>query len=415
MPPSGLDNGGHPHALPAAPQPSAQPLGTVRVAALIDTVQVSGPGRQLAALARCLALAGVELRVVTFHRAGRDRSPYLDHLERNGVTYRVIPERGPWDLGLIPRLRHVLADWAPSIVQTHGYKPTALAYALRRTGGNWPWIAFFHGATSEDAKTRFYHWFDRRMMARADRVVTMSARDRAGFSHLGAKACLMYNAVIPGPRAERLSPGATLEPNLAGESSRPVIGVVGRLSPEKGVDVFLRACRELANRNVPFSAIVAGDGPQRHDLEVLRDSLRLGDRVRLVGTLSAVEALYSHLDLLVIPSRSEGLPNVLLEGLHADVPVVATRVGAIPEVIDSPLAGTLVAPNAPSALADAIQHSLAPHDDHDAKVARRTIAQRFSLERRAMEHLKLYAEVLQRPELARASFTEVPSRGLAPC
>jgi glycosyltransferase involved in cell wall biosynthesis len=370
----------------------------LRVAALIDTCQVSGPGRQLAALAGCLAPAGVELLAVTFHRVGRPRAPYLDYLERAGVPYVVIPESGRLDLRLVPRLQRVLARWSPHIVQTHGYRPTALAYTLRRAGATWPWIAFFHGATSENVKTRFYHWLDRRLLGRADKVVLMSRNHVPGFAHLGGKVRVVYNAAIPLPAAEEPRAPPTLAAVLAGAIAGPLIGVVGRLSPEKGVDVFLEACRALVHRGVAFSAVVAGDGPQRRQLEAQRDALGLRDQVHFVGTVSALEPLYSHLDLLVIPSRSEGLPNVLLEALRADVPVVATRVGAIPEVLDSPLAGVVIPPGAPDALADAIERSLTLEAGGEASAARRAVAERFSLPRRLAAHLALYADVLQRTE-----------------
>src|SRR5947209_19192364 len=80
-----------------------------RVAAIIDAVQVSGPGRQLAALAKSLALVGVELLVVTFHRGARPRAPYLDHLDREGVRYALLEESGPFDPRLLTLVSRVLA------------------------------------------------------------------------------------------------------------------------------------------------------------------------------------------------------------------------------------------------------------------------------------------------------------------
>src|SRR2546423_4286636 len=125
---------------------SAQGRRAIRVAALIDAREVSGPGRQLAALAGCLASKGVEMLIVTFHRVGRTRAPFVDYLERAGVQHTVISESGPLDWRLILRLRRVLVHWRPGTVQTHGYKPTVLAFAIRRTGARWPWIGFFHCA-----------------------------------------------------------------------------------------------------------------------------------------------------------------------------------------------------------------------------------------------------------------------------
>jgi glycosyltransferase involved in cell wall biosynthesis len=367
----------------------------IRVAAVIDTREVSGPGRQLTALASCLASKGVEMLVITFHRVGRARAPFVDYLEHAGVRHTVIPENGPLDWRLVLRLRRVFARWAPDIVQTHGYKPTVLAYALRRSGASWPWIAFFHGATAENAKVKLYNWLDGRLLPSADRVVLMSRRHLDRLPRLRGKTRVVHNAAIALPPQPRTSPPIPAFDRAHDDTVRPRIGVVGRLSPEKGVDVFLRACRELTRRGTPFSAIVAGDGPQRGELERLRDELGLRECVDFVGATSAVESLYASLELLVIPSRSEGLPNVLLEALRADLPVVGTDVGAIPEVLESPLAGTVVPPGSPAALADAIVRALPLKAEPAAREARHAVVERFSVERRATEHLSLYGDVLE--------------------
>jgi glycosyltransferase involved in cell wall biosynthesis len=366
------------------------PTPGMRVAAIIDTVQVSGPGRQLAALASCLRPQGVDIHVITFHRTGRSPSPYLAYLERAGVAYSVVEEAGPLDARLLVRLRRLLAELAPDIVQTHGYKPTALVWALRRAGASWRWISFYHGATSENLKVKAYHWLNERVMGGADRVIVMSRAHVEGLSRLGSRVDLLYNAAIP-------LPGSTsAEPQAVRHAGPPRIGVVGRLSPEKGVDIFLHACRALLDRGLTFTGVVAGDGPERRRLEQLRDSLGLGAMVSMVGATETVERLYATLEVLVIPSRSEGLPNVLLEGLRAGLPVVATRVGAIPEVLDSPLAGVVVPPGSAAALADGIVAAIPLKSSDAARSARRAILDRFSVDRRAAQHVALYADLLGR-------------------
>ena len=262
---------------------------------------------------------------------------------------------------------------------------------LRRTGAVWPWIGFFHGETRENLKVKLYHWLDRRMLAAADRVVVMSRLHLERWSRLGPKLRVVHNAALPLPPDSR-DPLGGAAPS-ARDHARPRIGVVGRLSPEKGVDLFLHACRELLRRDLTFTATVVGDGPERARLEQLRDSLGLAGQVEFTGATPAMNALYASLDLLVIPSRSEGLPNVLLEAMSADVPVVATRVGAVPEVLDSPLAGVVVPPESPGALADGIAKALPLKNDPAARHARRAVVERFSVERRALHHLELYTDV----------------------
>jgi glycosyltransferase involved in cell wall biosynthesis len=155
---------------------------------------------------------------------------------------------------------------------------------------------------------------------------------------------------------------------------------------------------------VRFSVVVAGDGPDHAALVALADRLGLADRVHFLGPVAAVHSLYPQLDLVVIPSRSEGLPNVLLEAMGARVPVVATRVGAVTEVLDGePEAGRTVAPEDPAALADAMGAawsaragaSAAARAAADAACVR--VADRFSLERRIARLRAVYEAVAGRP------------------
>ena len=367
-----------------------------RVLALIDTASVSGPGRQLAALAVALRGEGVTLRVALFHRVGRPVPAYVAYLAAAGVDHVVVPERGPADRAALAAVRALIAGWRPDVVQTHSYKTTAMAWLLRRGGARWPWIAFFHGATTEDWKVRAYHWLDARLMPAADRLVVMTRAHLPRFAAAGDRAQVLYNAAIPLPAdgpptsvAAHRRPGA------------PLVGVVGRLSSEKGVDVFLDALAALARRGVAVDAVLAGDGPERAALERQRDALGLADRVHFLGPVRDVASLYPQLDLVVLPSRSEGLPNVLLEALRADVPVVATRVGAVPEVLDdAPLAGLTVPPTDAAALAGAIVRALPLGADPAARAARAVVAGRFSLERRVQAHLALYDAVDPRPAMA---------------
>jgi len=288
----------------------------------------------------------------------------------------------------------VLRDWRPSIVQTHGYKATAVAYLLRRLRLPWAWVGFFHGTTTEDVKDRFYHWIDRRRLGAAERIVVMSQAQARAFRHCKGRVRVIYNAALApppaGPPAERERLAA-----LASGLGRPIVGVVGRLSPEKGVDLFLDACAVLARKGLAFSALVVGDGPERAHLEARSSGLGLASRVRFLGQVHNVDVVYGNLDLVVLPSRSEGLPNTLLEAMQADVPVVATAVGGVPEAVGASGAAHLVAPGSAVALAEAIERALTQGDRPEAAAARRDVASRFSLESRLEAHVELYRDLLE--------------------
>lgn len=382
---------------PAVSTTTRQPTGSktdppLRVAAVIDALTVSGPARQLAAVAQYLAPHGIEICVVTFLRHGRREAPFVDFMRSSGVSVTVLPDAGPADVALIWRVRRALAEYRPDVVQTHGYRPTAIAFALKRLGASWPWLAFFHGETFENRKVRFYNWLDRQLLPSADKLVVMSDAQRQRFAALQSRVSVVHNAAIPvieDPSAvERAR--ATLS---ACRGGRPVLGIVGRLSPEKGVDVLLDAAAMLVRRGMDFTVIVAGDGPERTRLESHRARLGLDERVRFVGALDAVSPVYEALDLLVIPSLSEGLPNVLLEALRFGVPVVATTVGAIPEVVGSSRAAVLVPPGSAESLADGIVRALDGRADPEAVRDRKAAADRLSLEARGNALARLYGEL----------------------
>ena len=159
--------------------------------------------------------------------------------------------------------------------------------------------------------------------------------------------------------------------------------------------MLLRALRVLRDRGSQPSLLIAGDGPEREALTALRDDLGLTDAVHFLGPVHPIAALYPQLDVVVLSSRTEGLPNVLLEALAADRAVVATRVGAIPEVLAEPDAGELVAPESVNELADGIARALSRLDDQRARDARRRAVDAFSLERRAKAHVEIYRELVK--------------------
>jgi glycosyltransferase involved in cell wall biosynthesis len=367
----------------------------LRVASLIDTAIVSGPGRQLTALASQLGERGVKLRVYMFQRAGRSPSPFIAYLERAGVEHVVLPDNGPLDISLLVRLGRSLREWKPDIVQTHNYRTTVMAYLLKRANPPWPWIAFFHGSTDESWKVRLYNRIDGTLLPRADRLVVMSERHKRDFSAAGEKVRVIHNAILAIPsESSPVELGAIRRPGV------PLIGAIGRLSPEKGVDVLIEAVSLLPARSV--SIVLAGNGPERAALEQQAVALGLRSDIHFLGTVEDVASLYRQLDLVVLPSRSEGLPNVLLEALSADVPVVATAVGAVPEVLTDEAAGRIVAPGDPYALAEAIRQSLEQGRSASAKRARAAVAEHFSLEKRVRRHLSLYSEL--RPDRIVAGF-----------
>ena len=150
------------------------------------------------------------------------------------------------------------------------------------------------------------------------------------------------------------------------EAGGDLILAVGRLVEKKGFRDLIDACRMLKDRGVSFSSELVGDGPLRRDLETQIQALGLGDAVAIRGMLSEEDLIpvYAQAGIVVVPSvlaaggDRDGLPNVILEAMALQVPVVSTSVSGIPEAVENGGTGILVEPGRPDALADGIERLL---------------------------------------------------------
>jgi glycosyltransferase involved in cell wall biosynthesis len=169
----------------------------------------------------------------------------------------------------------------------------------------------------------------------------------------------------PGPRKEARD-------RLGVADGDPLLLFIGNLLPVKAVDVLLEACRLLEESGSAFRAAIIGEGPLRITLERLAARLGIAERVRFLGSLPQQQLpdWYRAADLFVLPSYSEGVPNVLLEASACGTPYVASNVGGIPEIAHLGVA-RLAPPGKPAALADAIRESLSRTDRRSAVAPRR--------------------------------------------
>lgn len=199
--------------------------------------------------------------------------------------------------------------------------------------------------------------------------------------------------------------GVSLTPPASHAAGHPPYHLlaVGRLVPKKGFPVLLAACRLLAAAGLDFRLTLAGDGPERGKIRKLIDQPELAGRVNLPGWVPhrSMVQLLAQTDLLVMPSLiapsgdRDGIPNVILESLLSEVPVVASAVAGIPEVIRDGGTGWLVAPGQPAALAQAVLAALA-----DPGEAKRRAAHGHALVTREFNSERNYTRLKQLFEAA---------------
>lgn len=273
-----------------------------------------------------------------------------------------VGQHGMWMWRSIRRhLTHLVEEFQPDVIFAPWTFPDGWAALQLKLATNLPLVIKSRGTDilglSEQSRRRKPTC---EVLKAADGLVAVSRHLADHLLDLGAdplKTHVIYNGVD----TEMFCPGnKSVARERLGLNNRPCIVFVGALKPVKQIDVLLDACHQLAREGVGFQCHIIGEGPLRASLETQAQRLGLFGCVRFQGPLSANQLpdWYRAADVVALPSRSEGLPNVLLEGLACGTPFVASRVGGVPEIAGHP-SNRLVQSGDSQALAHALGETLA--------------------------------------------------------
>ncbi|MDJ0975201.1 MAG: glycosyltransferase [Planctomycetota bacterium] len=326
---------------------------------------------------------------------------FLDAAAARGIRTRRLPQGSSYDPRLVRRLRDAVRADAPDVLVGHDYKANLLLHLAARKLGI-PRVAIVHGYTGENRKIRFFEALDRRVLKRLDAVVVVADAMCAMLLKRGVPADrihLVPNA-IDTDAVSATAAAARDDLRAAWDvTDHTVLLALGRLSPEKGQDVLLEALARMpAEATRPLTLVLVGDGATRGALEAQAERLGLTGRVRFLGWRDDPHACLGAADAVVLPSRTEGLPLALLEAMAAERPVVATRVGGVPDALADGEAGWLATPDDAGSLADALTAMLADADARAAKIAagRARVTAHYSAARQARALEAVYAAVTAR-------------------
>ena len=315
---------------------------------VVDSLEVGGAERHVVDLAAALSLRAHEVKVACsvpgdlsglLEEANVPVLPLLDQLVKRRVS-------APYARGL----RRLVKEERFDLVHAHIYASAAAA-AIATVGTGVPLVVTEH--TEAGWRGRRARLVSRWFCRRVSRVIAVSGAVRRRLVQQDdvppEKIAVIPNAV---PASPEKGPGA---PPLQDElRDGPLVGVLARLQPEKGVATFLKAAARVAEDAPRARFLVAGDGPLRAELQALVVRLGLEENVRLLGFRPDPRALIGLLDVLVVPSHTEGAPLVVLEAMASGVPVVASAVGGIPDQVRNGVDGLLVPPSDPASLGDAV-------------------------------------------------------------
>lgn len=359
---------------------------------------VGGPERQILRYAASEKSALVDVVIGTF-LAGGEGSAFLEETKRRGLDAVGIGSQDSGVLGCMRDLKQYLRTSQIALVCTHGYKALVLALPVCRALGI-PIACFLRGWTGENAKVKLYEAIERVLILFAGRVVSLSelqAEKLRSDSRLSPRVRVVTNSVETriATEAEIQYAKGQLLVRYGISQNLPVVATAGRLSPEKGLINFLHALPEVIRSLPQARFIVFGDGFLRGKLERIAERLAIQTKVVFAGHVLDFRQLLPGIELLINPSLSEEMPNVVLEAMSASVPVIATAVGGVPEIAGQG-AVTLVNPGDSQQLAREIVRLLGNPDGRRAlgQAGYQRVAEQFSPERQREQLRQLYEELL---------------------
>jgi glycosyltransferase involved in cell wall biosynthesis len=368
----------------------------LRLVHLTSSRFFGGPERQMLGLAKALP-NDCQTIFASFSEGGRCEA-FLDLVRNAGFVGRRLLRDTPHLFAARKEIAALIRKFRADLLLCHGYKADLVGRPAARLVGI-PVVAVSRGWTGESFKVRWYDRIDRLFLHRMDRVVCVSERQAEKVRAAGVpdlKVRVIRNAARP-DAFRRPDPVMRrhMESLFPSSGSRIVL-MAGRLSPDKGVHVLIDAIPAVLAQAPDARFILCGDGVQRPELERQVGSLRLNDVVVFAGFRNDLDSWMPNADLFVLPSFTEGLPNVLLEAHACGVPVVATAVGGTPELVVDGETGLLVPPGDSAALAAGMTQLL--RDDFRrrqmGRSAQNRVREQFTFEVQARGYLELFEELM---------------------
>lgn len=379
-------------------RPGPQALPAQRIAVLhLRTATAGGGGPE-----KTILLTGAKIDrerfdyLAVYLRRRRSRpAAVLEQAPTLGLDFRDFP--GPAPLQLL-RAARLIRERSVRILHCHEPRSDVYGFLLKRLFPSLRLVSTMHGWIERTRGMGLMNRLDLRVLRRFDSVIAVSGAVQQIARRSGVRRTqVIHNAIDTGEWRPR-----TPEPPGGGARSAPApfrVGFVGRISREKGPLDFVRVAAALLERGGAWEFDVAGDGPDAGEMRALTERLGLAAHFTFRGTVrgSHLQAFYLGLNALLSPSHTEGLPNTVLEAGALGVPVVATRVGGVGEIISDGENGLLTGPGDVAALAGALERL-----QGDAALAqrlgvagRKVVEERFCMTRRVRALEALYLRLLQ--------------------
>lgn len=349
---------------------------------------IGGAEKQLFELATNLNKNKFEVLVCTIK--GEKDGPLLEKIREKGIKTKSLNVNSKWQFYKVFQFYSLLKKEKPDILQSFLFFDNIIARIFGKIAGIT--IVISGQRNVEIKRSWLRNFLDKITLIFADCIVSNSET---------GKRILIDREKVAEEKIKVIYNGISLD-NIHQsikdkENNNKTTGFVGHLTKQKGVEYLLKATKELKEKKEDFALKIIGDGSERRSLEKSSQDLSIENLVHFIGHKENAWKYMQDLNVLVLPSLWEGLPNVIMEAMAVGVPVVATNVGGVPELIKNGETGFLVEPKNPKTLAEKIEHVLNLPEEERNRVgekARRVVKEKFSIEKMVNEHEGLYKKLM---------------------
>jgi glycosyltransferase involved in cell wall biosynthesis len=374
----------------------------LRVAHIIKVTTIAGAETHLLMLLAGLRKRQIDAQLILLVEPAKPMEAYVQAAEGHGIPVSRLVITGDLDPTLLPRLRSLLRLMKPRIVHTHLFHADLYGTLAARWYGRGTAVISSRHNDNNFRRRQPYRTLNRWLW----RMTTAGIAISESIAHFVVEVegapppkiqTIVYGLETAAQApAERQVARASVRQQLGINPDAPVAGIVCRLVEQKGVHYGLQAFAQVVQQIPAACLLIAGDGPLRSDLEAETAALGLGDHVRFLGWRDDAAQLMNAFDLLIVPSLWEGFGLVILEAMAHQIPVVASAVSAIPEIVVHGETGLLVPARDVDALAGALVSLLgdAPLRKHMGMLAEDRLETHFSAARMVDETISLYRKVI---------------------
>lgn len=328
----------------------------IQVLNLAASTAMGGAERVMLSMASAIDKHRFDCQFCLFIDLRRPACELYALLKEEGNSVATIEIRKTVDWRQLVNCWNIIKGINPALLHTHGHRSDFFGLLMAKCMGV-PIVATVHGWTSSTSRLRLYEPLHRWGLKYFDAVIAVSEEIRVRLMEAGVRPeriVTLNNAIDIGAFTSNRT-GIEFRKEIGITHKAKVIGTVGRLSLEKGLEYFLRAGAQIIDKDSSVKLLLAGEGPQRRELEALAKSLGISSSVVFCGYRRDIDRIYPALDIFVLPSLTEGLPIALLEAMACTRPVIASAVGGIPSVIQDGRTGLLVEPKNVGQLTEAFR------------------------------------------------------------